>query len=133
MSTCEFRFLSAGHPAPVHLTAGARPKLVEAAPHSPIGLGDDRFTESCLTLRPGDRLFLYSDGVVEASNPNEYVGQFGVERLLKVLNTTRSNSLEECLASLARSIADWCGNVPPHDDISVLAIEIPEASRAAKE
>jgi sigma-B regulation protein RsbU (phosphoserine phosphatase) len=126
LSTCQFRFVSAGHPAPVYLSRDGRPMILTIERHCPISVEDEHFKENCLSMKPGDRLFLYSDGVVEAMNSNADANEFGSERLMKVLGANRTGSLEDSLAALTQSLKEWCGNTPPHDDVSVLAIEITE-------
>ena len=73
-ATGEFRYVSAGHPGPLYLPAGADPSILES-PGFPIGLGDDVYVERSVRLGPGDRLYLYSDGVPEAMD--RAGGQFG--------------------------------------------------------
>jgi phosphoserine phosphatase RsbU/P len=55
--TGEFRYVSAGHPGPVHLPSGADPVILESS-GSPIGLADDAYEERSVRLGAGDRLCL---------------------------------------------------------------------------
>ena len=75
----EFRYVSAGHPGPVHLPCDAAPVILES-PGSPIGLADDAYEERSVRLAAGDRLYLYSDGVPEAMDADG--NAFGDARLL---------------------------------------------------
>src|SRR5262249_54093237 len=59
----EFRFVSAGHPGPVHLTEDKPPAKLEVTGF-PVGVGGGGYTEQAVRLRPGDRLVLYSDGLI---------------------------------------------------------------------
>jgi sigma-B regulation protein RsbU (phosphoserine phosphatase) len=122
--TWEFRFVSAGHPGPVYLAHDAAPAVLKPPPGFAIGLGvgNASYEEYSVCLRPGDRLYLYSDGVVEALNPAHK--QFGEERFLNALEQARPLPLQDSLASLVGTIETWCGFVPPHDDISILAVEV---------
>ena len=79
-ATGEFRYVSAGHPGPVHLPCGADPVILESQGF-PIGLADDAYEERSVRLEAGDRLYLYSDGVPEAMDPAGK--QFGDARLLE--------------------------------------------------
>jgi phosphoserine phosphatase RsbU/P len=120
-TTGEFRYVSTGHPGPAHLPSGADPVILES-PGSPIGLADDAYEERSVHLGPGDRLFLYSDGVPEAMDP---AGKpFGDARLLEAIARGRSRPLEEGVSTLLGAVARWHGSASPHDDISVLAVEI---------
>jgi sigma-B regulation protein RsbU (phosphoserine phosphatase) len=124
-ATGEFRYVSAGHPGPVHLPAGADPVILESR-GSPIGLADDAFEERSVRLRAGDRLYLYSDGVPEAMDPAGK--QFGDARLLEAIGRGRSEPLQEGVATLLEEIARWHGPQRPQDDISILAVEVSVAS-----
>ena len=121
VATGQFRYVSAGHPGPVHLPSGADPVLLESQGF-PIGLADGAFEERSVRLGAGDRLYLYSDGVTEAMNPAGK--QFGDARLLEAIRQGRSEPLQESIATLLTEIARWQGTERPQDDISVLAVEI---------
>ena len=120
ISRSEFRYVSAGHPAVVHIPKDAPPQLLPAA-GLPIGLGAG-YEEQLLKLAPGDRLYLYSDGILEAMNAEEE--QFGEERMLPALEQGRSQSLAETIAELEKTLLQWCGDIPLKDDISILALEV---------
>jgi sigma-B regulation protein RsbU (phosphoserine phosphatase) len=117
----EFRYISAGHPGPMHLPAGGPPVIIET-PGSPIGLADDAYTERLVRLRPGERLYLYSDGLPEAMNGK---GEpFGDARLLEAVNRGSIAPLEEGIGIVLGEIARWQGDEKPQDDISLLAVEL---------
>src|SRR5262249_37937405 len=68
-----YRFVTAGHPGPIVLH-GERAEVLRI-PSSPIGLGDGTYEEQRLTMGPGDRLYLFSDGLIEALDVNrQYLG-----------------------------------------------------------
>src|SRR3954454_21652506 len=92
VTTGEFRYVSAGHPGPVHLPSGAEPVILESR-GSPIGLADDAYEERPVRLEAGDRLYLSSDGAPEAIAPTGR--QFGDARLLEVIGRGRSEPLQE--------------------------------------
>jgi sigma-B regulation protein RsbU (phosphoserine phosphatase) len=121
VATGEFRYVSAGHPGPVHLPSGAGPLILESS-GSPIGLADDTYEERSVRLGAGDRLYLYSVGVPEAMDP---AGKpFGDTRLLETVGRMRSEPLREGVATLLAEVARWHGTAKPHDDISILGTEI---------
>jgi len=119
-----FRYVSAGHPAPVHLPFGAEPVLLES-PGFPVGLADAAYEERSVCLRAGDRLYLYSDGVPEAMNPEGM--QFGNARLLQAIRRGRSEPLQESVPCLLGEVAAWHGSERPQDDISILVVEVSDA------
>ena len=120
ISAGDFRYVSAGHPGPLHLPAAGPPVILES-PGSPIGLGEDAYGERSVHLARGDRLYLYSDGLPDAMNP---VGErFGDARLLEAIGRARGLPLGEGIAALLGEIAGWYGGGGPQDDISILAVE----------
>jgi phosphoserine phosphatase RsbU/P len=128
-TTGEFRYVSAGHPGPVHLSRDAAPVILESAGF-PIGLADNAYEELSVRLRAGDRLYLYSDGVTEAMN---FAGkQFGVARLLQSITKGQPLLLSDAISTLVASIAEWQGTEKPQDDISVLAVEFSLLSDVAQ-
>ena len=91
-----------------------------AASGFPIGLIESDYEERRLSLNPGDRLYLYSDGVTEAFNAADQ--QFGTEGLLAALGPDHTGPLDQSVKSLVGRVEAWGG--PPRDDLSVLALEI---------
>lgn len=69
-------------------------------------------------LNKDDLLFLYTDGVTEAMNPENE--QYGDERLKNVLNDIKNNPPEEILKKLNADIADFGKNAEQTDDITTL-------------
>ncbi len=123
--TGKFRYVSAGHPGPVHLPAGAGPVILESQ-GLPIGLAEDAYEERSVCLAAGDRLYLYSDGVPEAMDPAGEL--FGDARLLQTIGRARSEPLQEDVAALLREIERWRGAASAQDDISILAVEVSAAA-----
>jgi sigma-B regulation protein RsbU (phosphoserine phosphatase) len=122
-SNGEFRYVSAGHPGPVHLPFDtAAPVVILEAEGFPIGLTDEPYQEHSIRLKPGDRLYFYSDGVTEAMNPVS--DQFGDDRLIQTTVQTRSITLEKSVLTLLTEITRWQGSERFHDDISILAVEM---------
>jgi sigma-B regulation protein RsbU (phosphoserine phosphatase) len=117
-----FRYVSAGHPPPLLLPHGRSCLQLEASGF-PIGVVEQTvYAEQAVTLEPGDRLYLYSDGVPEAFNPHGE--QFGMSRLMETMEANRRQSLEESLSDLLRRIDDWGESLKRVDDISILGVEI---------
>ena len=73
-------------------------------------------------MNQGDRLFLYSDGVVEQANPDDE--QFGEQRLQAELIDSQSNPLRQCVEALEEEVVRWSRDGHLDDDLSILAIEI---------
>jgi sigma-B regulation protein RsbU (phosphoserine phosphatase) len=117
----EFRYASAGHPGPVHLPAGGAAVLLPSRGF-PIGLGGEAYEERSVRLGAGDRLYLYSDGIPEATDPTGR--PFGDARLLDAVGRRRSEPLHEGTVALVGEVARWHGSERLLDDISILAVEV---------
>jgi serine phosphatase RsbU (regulator of sigma subunit) len=93
------------------------------SPSLPIGfMENNEYHENSIQLHPGDRLYLYSDGITEAENSNRVF--FGTERMLQTLQKYAYLSLEESLDALMKEVESWTGSLKLKDDTTLLAIEI---------
>src|SRR5205814_619860 len=119
--TGEFRYVSAGHPGPVHLPARAGPVILESD-GPPIGLAEGPYEERSVRLAAGDRLYLYSDGLTEAIDRAGKL--FGDDRLREAIDRGRSEPLREGVTALLGEIERWRGAAGAQDDVSILAVEI---------
>jgi phosphoserine phosphatase RsbU/P len=78
------------------------------------------YDSAVLTLRPGETLFLYTDGVSEAMNlENE---EFGENRLEVVLAQAASLPVDEMLSQVTTAVHDFAGSAPQSDDITCLVV-----------
>jgi sigma-B regulation protein RsbU (phosphoserine phosphatase) len=116
----RFQYAMAGHPAPLLLPHNGTPAPVAGA-GLPIGVVDDAaYDDETLTLQPGDRLYCYTDGIIEAFNAQGEA--FGQSRLLAEIAHWRARPLRAGLDGIAAAVRAWSDG-PIKDDISLLAIE----------
>ncbi|MFC0202456.1 PP2C family protein-serine/threonine phosphatase [Paracoccus rhizosphaerae] len=118
--TGQLRMVQAGHPHPVlqrsdgtiqHLGRGGMP----------IGVMDEPiFDEIEVTLNPGDRLLIASDGITEAQTPNGR--QLGNEGLEAVMRTNAFLHGHSFLESMAWSVSEYCRG-ERQDDMSAVLLE----------
>ena len=78
------------------------------------------YEDETLTLEPGDRLYCYTDGAIEALNAADE--EFGLDRLLAEIERWRELPLGEGLDRISAAFRAWSDG-PLKDDISLLAIE----------
>ena len=113
--------VNAGHEHPVVCRKGGAFELVTYR-HSPAvaTVENMRFPEHEFELRPGDKLFVYTDGVPEATNgvPELY----GCERMIKALNDAKDRQLKDLLADIKSDIDRFVGDAPQFDDVTMLAL-----------
>lgn len=117
----EFRYAAAGQLGPLYCPANLAPCILETG-GMPIGLlpGAD-YQEHRQVLAHGDRLYLCTDGIIEAMDTAKR--EFGVRQLLDSLDRNRALPLEESLSSILSSVEQWSAPSGPADDASLLAIE----------
>ena len=72
-------------------------------------------------LKPGDKLFQYTDGVTEATNADQML--YGMERLTHILNQNKDNSPSEILSAVREDVDTFVGEAPQFDDITMLCLE----------
>ena len=120
--TGEMTFVNAGHELPfIRKKDGSYVRYKTKAGFVLAGMEGMRYRTGTLTLEPGDKLFLYTDGVTEATNnANEL---YGTERLERVLNEHREKTPEELLPAVKQSIDAFVGEAPQFDDITMLSLE----------
>ena len=113
---------NAGHEHPVIRRAGGSYELVVYR-HSPAvaAMEGMRFRQHSFELHPGDRLFVYTDGVPEATNAESEL--FGNERILDVLNSQPDRKPHALLEAMKREIDVFVGEAPQFDDITMLCLD----------
>ena len=87
----------------------------------PIGLALEPYEEQALAMAPGDRIYLYSDGIPEAMDADGQV--FGGDRLLAAIERTRGEPLDRAVDSLLEELGHWTGSAGLRDDVSLVAVE----------
>ncbi|WP_153556858.1 PP2C family protein-serine/threonine phosphatase [Roseimaritima sediminicola] len=122
LQTREFRFVSAGHDPVIHVPRGGDPVMIEADGMTIGWMEDAPFEEQVVRLDPGDRIYMYSDGVPEAMN--EDLEEFGKQRMLDTIERGSEATLKASVAKLLRAVDQWYGERGPIDDVSILGFEI---------
>lgn len=113
---------NAGHEHPALCRKGEEFKLVIYKHSLVVGMGEGiTYKQHSFRLNPGDRLYVYTDGVPEASN--EQGERFGNERMLEVLNAGRDKSPEELLEAVGEAIIAFMGNAARFDDTTMMCFD----------
>jgi len=122
-------YSNAGHPYPILFRKSEAVELLKKGGPS-IGMGDlnfidDRkieFEEGRLTIKPGDKLFIYTDGIVEYQNYNEEF--YGDDRFYRNLKMLKNESLQNIIDQCITSLMEFGDNTKPQDDITLLGLEL---------
>ena len=118
------RYVLAGHPPPILIRRNQSPKLLTGG-GLPVGMFDDAEYEECsIQLNPGDRLFFYSDGITEARSKQGTM--LDTEGLIRFIEESHRDLLKESLMTCVENIQHWCTQLPFADDVSLLALEMPD-------
>ncbi len=121
LNTGKIQCANAGHEYPVLMRAGGEYELLMDKHGLALAAMDGvPMKEYEIDLDPGDRLFVYTDGVPEAIN--EKVEAYGTERLCEKLNTLKNVSQQQTLESVLRDIRNFAGAAEQFDDITMLGI-----------
>ncbi len=121
VSTGKVTASNAGHEYPAIRRSGGKYELLKARNSPAVAAMEGmRFNEHEFTLNPGDNLYLYTDGVAEATNSDEEL--YGTDRMLEALDRTKNDSSEEILASMKSEVDAFTGDAPQFDDITMLCL-----------
>jgi sigma-B regulation protein RsbU (phosphoserine phosphatase) len=80
------------------------------------------YREQILSANSGDRLLIYTDGVIEA--PDAEGNLFGTKRLCDVVGANTDASLPELKAAVLRALGEHVGHSMTHDDVTLIVIEV---------
>ena len=120
LETGHVKVCNAGHDYPAVMKDGQE-FVIEKTPHGPpIGfIPGATFVDYDFYIKPGDRIFLYTDGLNEAKRSDGE--RFGLERVLKVLNSQKDSSNKQLIAAMKDSVKMFVGNEPQFDDTTMLS------------
>ena len=124
ISTGKLTAANAGHEYPALKRADGAYELVRDQ-HGFVlaGMEGSRYREYELKLEPGDALFVYTDGVAEATDAHDQL--YGTDRMLDALNRQKDTPPEELLPLLKQDIDAFVGDAPQFDDITMLGLRLP--------
>ena len=122
LKTGTLQFANAGHNPPLLKRAnGDFEYLKTRAGFVLAGMEGVRYRSTELTLCDGDRLFLYTDGVPEATNSDNKL--YGEDRLLNFMNQNSTIEAKALLSDLKSNIDKFVGEAPQFDDITMLMLD----------
>ena len=122
ISTGKLTCANAGHEYPALMRNGGSFELYRDRHGLVIGAMDGmKYKEYELMLSPGDKLFIYTDGLPEATNANN--DMFGAERMLEALNERKTGSPTDILKTVRAHVDAFVGDAEQFDDLTMLCIE----------
>jgi sigma-B regulation protein RsbU (phosphoserine phosphatase) len=122
----ELLYASAGHLYPYRIDAAGKVEALESTAY-PLGVrGELQVDPRVAKLEPGDTLFLFSDGLVEA-RPEGSEEMFGFDRLEQSLSRHAAEDVEKLRDGVLADITRFTSHAPREDDQTVLVLRLPKA------
>jgi sigma-B regulation protein RsbU (phosphoserine phosphatase) len=121
-----FTSTNAGHNPPILMRYDRRIERLEDGGMVLGFLPEQKYAQQTATLKPGDILVLFTDGITEARDPNiEKVEDklFGEEKLIQVIADHASLSAREIQAAILQAVTNHTKNTPQGDDITLVVIK----------
>ena len=120
-ATGVIRYANAGHNLPLIVGTDGSVRTIPSKPGLVLGyLPGFRYIEESTTLAPGEILYLYTDGITEATNANEEL--FSLERLERVLARNAATDVRGLAAATLSEVEGFVGDAPQSDDLTLLCI-----------
>ncbi len=127
LSTGKFTYVNAGHNPPLLKSSNGKFEYLRSRSGFVLaGMEDTKYRQNTLTLEPGSRLFLYTDGVTETTDICQQL--YGEDRLQNFLNNHSSCATENMLKSLRADLQTFAGEAPQFDDITMLLMDFKGAT-----
>ena len=122
LKTGEMLYVNCGHNLPLFIRQGKKAKYMRRSQGVIVGAMENvEFKLEKMFIKPGDTVFMYTDGVTEAMNEtNDF---FSDERLLEDMNTMLDETIEEKVHGLMEKIKIFSNEAPQSDDITMLALQ----------
>ena len=122
ISTGKGLACNAGHEHPALRRTGGDFELVKYRHGMFVGISKKaKYQNREFTLQPGDSIFVYTDGVPEATDENEK--QYGTERMINVLNAVKDEPQEGILKTMRQDLFAYMDKVDQFDDITMLGLK----------
>lgn len=122
VKTGEMSFANAGHNPPLLKRADGTFEMLKTRPGLVLaGMEGIRYKKFDIKLAPGDRIYLYTDGVTEATNAKDEL--YGDKRLLNLLNSAGGMSAKDVCECVKKDVDEFKGEAEQFDDITMLCLD----------
>jgi len=120
--TGKIVYANAGHDDPILYRKGQSFEIYPSKHGLVVGAMEDiRYKEYELTLNKGDKLFIYTDGVPEATRSDNQM--FRIANVIESLNARKDESPKEIIEGMKSDINGFVGDAPQFDDMTMLCFE----------
>ena len=122
LETGDLLAANAGHEYPILKNANGHFSLVKDKHGLVIGaMENKKYRQYELHMEPGSKLFLYTDGVPEATNAQNEL--FGTDRLVQALRAAEDEKPKEILSKVRTTVDEFVKDAPQFDDLTMLCVE----------
>ena len=122
LPTGRLRYCNAGHDAPLLIDHGVKPLPVKS--NLPVGVFEDfKYQQQQAQLSSDCTLFLYTDGLTEASNPEQ--GLYGLQRVVETVQQCLEHNIitpEQVMSAMQDAVDRYVGQTCQSDDLTMLAL-----------
>ncbi len=122
LSTLELTYSIAGHNPPIIFSEQSYPQVLDKGGPAVGLIPNHSFVDKTLKLKGGDKVFLHTDGIIEAEDLSN--NRFGLEKLLDVIYINRTKSVAELTTIVGDEVMLYLGGRALCDDMAILAFEI---------
>ncbi len=128
-ATGNLRYSNAGHPHAILMRKNGKMEFLRKGGPA-IGMGGfqrldgqvERFEEGCSQFNPGDKLFIYTDGIVEYQNQDKEL--YGTRRFCETLEALRGESINHMVKKSIKSLMKFGHHAKLQDDVTLLGLEL---------
>lgn len=128
LETGVVTYCNAGHNPPILIQSG-QAKIMETETNLLLGVEiNAKYSSQTVALKEGDTLYLYTDGLTEAENPEKAL--FGEQNAITVANTFGGKSAEEQINAMHTAVKKFVDTAEQSDDLTMLAIHFLKGNHA---
>lgn len=121
-ATGEVKFVNGGHNPPLFMSGAGAVTFIEVLPGPVVGAMEDFvYPTKSVSLRKGDAIFLYTDGVTEAMDEKGEL--FSETRLIEHISALRGGTIKNLVSGMVEEISAYEGQMPQTDDITMMVIQ----------
>lgn len=117
----KINYCNAGHNNPLLFSADGNIKELDTGGIVVGIMPSAPFDEGSVSLKPGDTLLIFSDGITEAMNSNE--DEFGDEKLIRLIKENLNEPAERIIEIVFQEVKNFTGNIPQSDDMTLVILK----------
>ena len=118
--TGDFQYSNAGHNPPLLIRNGQPPEFLKIPKGFILGVEEFEYVTQSITLKPGDQVLLYTDGVNEAMNVEKKL--YGDKRMMETVASAPKDTPRALVETLMRSVHTYAEGEPQSDDVTILSM-----------